>query len=95
MAFLILLIVAVAGSAGMTAVVAWLIHRTSRVEGGDVYGADRLHAESEGLREQLLALEDEVERLRERVDFTERLLERPRERTEVDSGPTGTPPPGA
>lgn len=77
-AFLLVLIVAVAGSAGLVAAFAWLVQRLNRLESpgqGDVRG--RL-ADPDDLRQQLDALEAEVHRLSERVDFTEKLLEGPR-----------------
>lgn len=80
-ALVLLLIVVVAGSAGMVAVLGWLHQRIARLEeggSGRSGGAYRLTGETEDLREQVRLLEVEMERMTERLDFTEKLLERPR-----------------
>lgn len=77
-AFMLLLIVAVAGSAGMAAILGWVLHRIARLEKHGPGELGRVVGENEELREQMRLLEVEVERLSERVDFTEKLLERPR-----------------
>lgn len=77
-AFMLLLIVAVTGAAGMMAVLGWLHRRIARVEEHGPGELRRLVQENQEMREQMNLLETEVERLTERVDFTEKLLERPR-----------------
>ena len=77
-ALLLLLIVVVAGSAGMVTVLGWLHRRIARLEEHGPGKARELVAENEELREQMRLLEVQLERLEDRVDFTEKLLERPR-----------------
>lgn len=77
-AFMLLLIVVVVGSAGMAAILGWILHRIARLEKHGPGGLGQLVGENEELREQMRLLEAEVERLSEQVDFTEKLLERPR-----------------
>lgn len=88
-AVLLLLIVAVAGSAGMVAVLGWFLQRINRLEQHGPGALQRLAAENEELQEQMRLLEVHVERLSERVDFTEKLLERPRGRGANRRGSAG------
>jgi len=72
---LLLLLVAVGGSAGMAGILGWLFHRLSRLEasGQDL---ERLLSDNAALREQIEAMRSDIEQLGERVDFSERLLEK-------------------
>ena len=76
MALLLLIVVAVLGSAGMTAVLAILFMRTRepRLPGGSPNDLRLLQNEVQRLGEELDRTTAELERLEERVDFTERLL---------------------
>jgi hypothetical protein len=75
-AFLMVLILAVIGSAGMVGVFAWIHQRISRIEGGSPVELKRLLSENATLHEQVETLRSELRGLDERVDFTEKLLER-------------------
>lgn len=96
---LLLVIVAVLGSAGMVAILGNLFSRVSRLEGngrGRSKEVGRGPTEYEELREQMEVLRSEMHRLEQRVDFTEKLLEGPRERPgeseeSEESGTPGTP----
>jgi len=72
---LIVLIIAILGSGGMVAVLAWLGFRIRRLEEG-VGAADRrqLLDEVDRLREEVEAARRETRALEEQVDFMERLL---------------------
>lgn len=71
---ILLLIVAVAGSGIMTAILAWLLYRLNRLESGGRY-ARQLDDDFTRLGEQLASVRKELTALTERVDFTEDLLE--------------------
>jgi hypothetical protein len=75
-AFLIVLIAAVIGSAGMVGVFAWLHQRISRLEDPSPVERKRLLSENTSLHEQVETMRSEMRELAERVDFTEKLLER-------------------
>jgi len=81
---LFILFAAVIGSAAMVGVIGYLMNRIRQLElqaSGElqprrVIGSEGLRDE---LRDELMAMQDEIERLTERVDFTERLLSAPEE----------------
>lgn len=75
-AVLILIIAAVLGSAGMTAVLAVLFMRTraTSLPGGSPNDLRLLQNEVQRLGEELDRTTAELDRLQERMDFTERLL---------------------
>lgn len=76
---LLLLIVAVGGSAGMVAIFGWLFHRLSRLESQGPVDVRQLQTTIEELQNELVSVRSELGALTERVDFTEKLLEAPRE----------------
>lgn len=73
---LLLVVVAVVGSTGMTALLTWLILRSreGRLQGGSPNDLRLLQNEVRRLGEELDGANAELERLAERLDFTERLL---------------------
>ena len=75
-AILLLIIVAVLGSAGMTAVLGILFMRTrdARLMGGSPNDLRLLQNEVQRLGEELDRTTAELDRLQERMDFTEKLL---------------------
>jgi hypothetical protein len=75
-AVLLLLVVAVLGSAGMAAVLTALFMRTRqpRLPGGTPNDLRLLQNEVQRLGDELDRTTTELEHLRERMDFTERLL---------------------
>lgn len=72
---LLLLIVAVAGSGAMVGVMAWLIGRLRRLEGGGPGDAGALTERLREVQEELEAVHRAVARLEEHASFTARLLE--------------------
>lgn len=74
---LLLVIAAVVGSAAMTAIFGWLLHRINRLESSGPDSARQLAPQLEALQEELASVRGDLEALAERVDFTERLLENP------------------
>lgn len=88
LSILVLLIIAVVGSAGMSAVLFWIANRINRIEGRGPEEVRHLVAETEELQEQVMLLQSEVQRLTERVDFTEKLLEGPSPEDPVGDGET-------
>jgi hypothetical protein len=74
---LIVLLAAVGGSTWIVGTVAWLWHRTKRLEDRiERGGSDRPHLakELDDLRMELAAYNEDVHHLLERLDFLERLL---------------------
>lgn len=75
---LIVLVVAVAGSATMTGAAVWFWTRVKRLEEGRGAGlptGPELRLQVEALRDDLEASRERTRSLTERVDFLERLLE--------------------
>lgn len=72
---LLLLIVAVAGSGAMVGVMAWLVGRLRRIEGGGSADAGALAERLREVHEELEAVHRAVARLEEHASFTARLLE--------------------
>ena len=74
--WLLIVMVAVSGSAVMTAVLFWLVSRVRRLERADeakVAGALTSHVEE--LRSELASVRHQLEQLEERTEFNARLLE--------------------
>ena len=57
----------------MAAIIAYLMHRLSKLEAGGTDGA-RMLAELESLKQQLESTDHTLGKLEERMDFTEKLL---------------------
>ena len=73
---LFIVFAAVIGSAAMAGIIAYLLHRIRRIEAGTAgdAGSGQLSEQVSGMREELLAVQDEMSALSERLDFTEKLL---------------------
>jgi hypothetical protein len=74
---LLVLLAAVSGTAWIVGTVAWLWHRTKRLEDGILRqegSGPHLTSDLHDLRTQLQASNQEVDGLRERLDFLEKLL---------------------
>jgi len=75
---LFIVFAAVIGSASMMGIFAYFLHRIRQIEAGTAgeRGSDQLGDPMNELREELLAVQEEVAALTERLDFTEKLLMR-------------------
>ncbi len=75
---LFIIFAAVIGSASMVAIFAYFLHRIRQIEAGTASerGSDELGDQVSQMREELLAVQDEMSTLTERLDFTEKLLMR-------------------
>jgi len=73
---LFIIFAAVIGSAAMVGVFAYFLHRIRQLEAGTARGGGtrKLSDEVNGLREDLLTVQEEMSALSERIDFTEKLL---------------------
>lgn len=71
---LIILLVAVAGSGVMMAILTWIYLRIKDLPSGTHFDGALLTEEIQRLREDFGLLQSEVTGLAERVDFTEKLL---------------------
>lgn len=73
---LLIVFAAVIGSTAMIAILAYFLNRIRRIETGfaDAAGSRQLADDVAGIREELLAVQDDMSTLSERLDFTERLL---------------------
>lgn len=71
---LIVLLVAVAGSGVMMAILTWIYLRIKDLPTGTRFDGSLLTEEIQRLREDFGLLQSEVTSLAERVDFTEKLL---------------------
>lgn len=73
---LFIIFAAVIGSAAMVGVFAYFLHRIRQIEGGTTgnAGAGQLSGQVNGLRDDLLTVQEEMSALTERLDFTEKLL---------------------
>lgn len=73
---LLIVFAAVIGSAATIGMLAYLLHRIRRIEGTSSGGAGsrQLLDDVHRIREELLAVQDEVSALSERLEFTEKLL---------------------
>ena len=68
---------AVIGSASMVAIFAYFLHRIRQIESGTGdEGPRELSDQVSQMREDLLAVQEEMSALTERLDFTEKLLMR-------------------
>lgn len=75
---LFIIFAAVIGSASMVAIFAYFLHRIRQIESGTA-GEDGSHELSDQvsqMRDELLAVQEEMSALTERLDFTEKLLMR-------------------
>ena len=73
---LFIIFAAVIGSTAMMGILGYLLHRIRQIEArasGDA-GIHQLVGQVNGMREELLTVQDEVSALSERLDFTEKLL---------------------
>lgn len=93
---LLILIAAVAGSGAMVGVLAWLVGRLRRLEGGGSTDRAALEARVARVEEELETAHRAVARLEEHASFTARLLEgRPTPESEgrgVHESRRGEPP---
>ncbi len=82
---LFIIFAAVIGSASMVGIFAYFIHRIRRIEAGTAgeRGSRELSDQVSQMREELLAVQDEMSALTERLDFTEKLLMRGGDSTET------------
>lgn len=73
---LFIVFAAVIGSTAMMGILAYLLHRIRQIEAGESGEASihQLVGQVNGMREELLTVQDEVSVLSERLDFTEKLL---------------------
>ena len=73
---LFIVFAAVIGSTAMMGILAYLLHRIRQIEAGTTgdEGIHQLVGQVNGMREELLTVQDEVSALSERLDFTEKLL---------------------
>jgi hypothetical protein len=83
---LFIIFAAVIGSAAMVGVFAYFLHRIRQIEGGAAgnAGAGQLSDQVNGLRDDLLTVQEEMSALTERLDFTEKLLMKGNEPTSPD-----------
>ena len=82
---LFIIFAAVIGSASMVAIFPYFLHRIRQIEagtGGDA-GSHQMSGEVSQMREELLAVQEEMSTLTERLDFTEKLLMRGDDSTET------------
>jgi hypothetical protein len=86
--FVLVLIAAVIGSAGMVGVLARIHQRISRLEGGSAGELRRLLSANTVHEEQIEAMRSDLRALDERVDFTEKLIGR--QRLDSSIGPPET-----
>jgi hypothetical protein len=75
---LLIIFAAVIGSAAMVGIFAYFLHRIRQIETGltGEAGSRQLFDQLDGMREELLAVREEVSAMSERLDFTEKLLMR-------------------
>lgn len=75
---LFIVFAAVIGSAAMVGIIAYLLQRIRRIEAGTAgdAGSRQLSEQVSGMREELLAVQEDMSALTERLDFTEKLLMR-------------------
>ena len=75
---LFIIFAAVIGSASLVGIFAYFLHRIRQIEAGTASGAGshELSDQVSQMREDLLAVQDEMSALTERLDFTEKLLMR-------------------
>ena len=75
---LFIIFAAVIGSASMVGIFAYFLHRIRQVESGTASeaGSHQLADQVGQMREELLAVQEEMSALTERLDFTEKLLMR-------------------
>ena len=92
-AALLMILMMVVGSGTMLALLGWMWHRISKLEGGreDRSELGNIYEQLDALRDQVFAYEDEMARLNERVDFAEKLLEAPRAGAPETDEPSGAP----
>lgn len=72
----LIIFAAVIGSAAMMGILAYLLHRIRQIEsgtGGEA-ASHQLADQVNGMREDLLTVQEEMTLLSERLDFTEKLL---------------------
>lgn len=75
---LFIIFAAVIGSAAMVGIFAYFLHRIRQIEVGTAgeESSRELSEQVSQMREELLAVQDEMSSLTERLDFTEKLLMR-------------------
>jgi uncharacterized coiled-coil protein SlyX len=75
---LFIIFAAVIGSASMVGISAYFLHRIRQLEAGTTgeEGSRELSDQVSQVREELLAVRDDMSALTERLDFTEKLLMR-------------------
>jgi outer membrane murein-binding lipoprotein Lpp len=75
---LFIIFAAVIGSASMVAIFAYFLHRIRQIESGtgDDASSHQLSGDVRQMREELVAVQEEMSALTERLDFTEKLLMR-------------------
>lgn len=90
---LVMILILAAGSGTMLAILGWMWHRISKLEGGreDRSELGNIHEQLDALRDQVFSVEDDMTKLNERVDFTEKLLEPPRARAPETDEPSRAP----
>jgi hypothetical protein len=73
---LLVIFAAVIGSTAMMGLIGYFLHRIRQVEAriSSEEGPHQMVAHVDSMREELLAVQEEMSALSERVDFTERLL---------------------
>lgn len=86
---LLILIAAITGSGAMVAVVAWLVGRIRRLEGGGSTAAGALEERLDRVHEELEALSRAVARLEDHASFTAQLLEGRAERESLPAEGSG------
>ena len=74
---LLIVFAAVIGSAAMVGIIAYFLHRLRQIETRTTGEAgSQLSDQVDGMRDELLAVQEEMSALSERLDFTEKLLMR-------------------
>ncbi len=73
---LLIVFAAVVGSTAMIGIFAYFLHRIRQIEANTTGEADshQLVDQVNGMREELLTVQEEMSALSERLDFTEKLL---------------------